>query len=70
MMKGIRLVGICRNLRDMTSQNFPASLINHTGCIGFQSEALGLVADGVRKIVLILSVTKPRTSDWKSIDIP
>ena len=32
-MKGMRLVGICRNLRDMTSQNFPASLINHTGCI-------------------------------------
>ena len=32
-MKGMRLVGTCRNLRDMTSQNFPASLINHTGCI-------------------------------------
>ena len=32
MMEGIRLVGICRNLRDMTSQNFPASLIKNTGC--------------------------------------
>ena len=31
-MEGIRLVGICRNLRDMTSQNFPASLIKNTGC--------------------------------------
>ena len=34
-MKGIRQVGICRNLRDMTSQNFPASLINNTGCTNF-----------------------------------
>ena len=32
MMKGIRLVEICKNLRDITSPNFPTSLINHTGC--------------------------------------
>ena len=32
MIKGIRLVGICKNLRDTTSQNFPASLIKNTGC--------------------------------------
>ena len=31
-MKGIRLVEICKNLRDITSPNFPTSLINHKGC--------------------------------------
>ena len=28
-----RLDKICRNLRDVTSQNLPTSLINHTGCM-------------------------------------
>ena len=32
MMKGIRLVKICKNLRNITSQNFPTSHINHTAC--------------------------------------
>ena len=31
-MEGMRLVQLCRNLRDTTSQNNPTSLINHTGC--------------------------------------
>ena len=31
-MEGMRLVKLCRNVRDTTSQDYPTSLINYTGC--------------------------------------
>ena len=56
----MRLVKICRNLRDMTSQIFPASLINHTGCI--LSITLYSTILSITQILQSLIVTDPEGS--------
>ena len=45
-MEGMKLVQLCGNLRDTTSQNNPTSLINHTGCTLFSSSTFAAIGMG------------------------
>ena len=49
-MEGMRQVKLCGNLRDTTSQNNPASLINHTGCSGEEICPKELKKDAIQGI--------------------